>query len=231
MGLIIYVEAIDGPQKGTLYLLENGTTFGRSQGDIILKDSKVSSLHAKVDVDSAGRYSLLDLNSANGLWIGEQKVKKISLLPGLVFNVGRFSFKVHEAATQDIDRLGLVKPWKSRLHDLLSEVTVKNQPLQDRGLPFVPALHLEFIQGIQSTQSITFYYGPRQIGRSSLDLELLDPQAPDQAFEVIPQGRSCKIKIFDPQKVLINNHSLKEHLLNEGDLICIGNTLIQVSYI
>ncbi|HPI40827.1 MAG TPA: FHA domain-containing protein, partial [Pseudobdellovibrionaceae bacterium] len=231
MEKIYYLEGLEGPLAGGYYLLENGTTFGRSQGDIILKDSKVSTSHAKVVVDAAGRYFVLDLDSGNGLFLGDQRVKKVSLLSGVVFQIGRSAFKVHEGAIQDIERLGIIRPWRSRLISLLENVTLKDDYIKGNGLPFIPAIKLEFIQGIQLSQSETFYYGPRMVGQKSLDLELLDPKAPEKAFLLIPQGRSAKIKIFDSQKVLINNQPLKEHNLREGDIIGFGSSLIQVSYV
>lgn len=231
MSLIVYLESLDGPSAGTYFLLENGTVLGRTKADIILKDSKVSSSHAKVSVDAAGRYFMVDLDSANGLTIGDQRVKRVSLLTGLVFQIGRLSFRVHEGGTQDIERLGILKPWRSRLIELLKPINLKDDYIANSGRPFVPAVQLDFIQGIQNSQSITFYYGPRLVGRRSLDLEIFDPEAPEKVFELIPQGRSAKVHVFDPQKVLINNCSLSEHLLATGDLISFGNTLIQVTYV
>lgn len=231
MGMIVYLESLDGPTQGSLFLLENGSVLGRSRGDIILKDSKISSSHAKVSVDAMGRYTMIDLDSANGLTVGEQRVKKVSLLQGLVFKIGRLSFRVHEGAIQDIERLNIIKPWRSRLSELLNKVELKDQEIKGSGRPFIPAIKLEFIQGIQYAQSVTFYYGPRLAGKHALDLELLDPEAPERAFEIIPQGRSAKIKVYNPEKVLINNYSLADHVLSEGDLIGLGSSLIQVSYV
>lgn len=72
-----------GPRAGKLYRLRaDATAIGRdSHNDIIIDDSSVSRMHAKVklekDEEDAGTFFIYDLASANGLKVnGEQVIKR-----------------------------------------------------------------------------------------------------------------------------------------------------------
>lgn len=95
---------------------------------------------------------------------------------------------------------------------------------------FSPALRLYFIQGIQTDEEIILGYGPRQAGSDSLDIELLEDEAPRQAFELHPGPGAVEIRVLSPQ-VSLNNKPVKSEILKDGDLIGLGNTLIKVSYL
>lgn len=71
---------INGPGIGrqVVPLSRDGITIGRVAGnDIVLNDLLVSRLHARIDFED-GSYRVIDLNSTNGTFLGDQK-----LLPGV----------------------------------------------------------------------------------------------------------------------------------------------------
>lgn len=69
----------EGPRRGQIYKIKKGTTIGRKDGDLILDDSKVSSLHAKLTVEEDG-FTLWDFGSANGTWVNGKRIREATRL-------------------------------------------------------------------------------------------------------------------------------------------------------
>lgn len=90
------LESTEGPTKGKTFKVKPGFKVGRSAGDIILNDAKVSSNHAVIEIDHQGRYFLVDLDSSNGLKINGVRQKKVALTAGLSILVGKTMLLVVE---------------------------------------------------------------------------------------------------------------------------------------
>lgn len=232
--MVTFIEILEGPNAGSRFKAEDGITIGRSQADIIVKDPKISGTHAKFGIDGKGQYVLLDLDSSNGLHINGRRVKKVALLPGVIFEVGRTQFKVitvDEAEAIDFSRL---ITWRSLLADKLTaaiETLPSSASQYAKVQSFTPALHLKFIQGIQTDQEWTLGYGPRHAGGESLDLELLDIDAPKDAFVLSPSPGGVELKILSPDKVRLNNLTVTSDILKDGDQISFGNSILRVRYL
>ncbi|WP_413569152.1 FHA domain-containing protein [Bdellovibrio sp. HCB117] len=230
--MVTFIEILDGPNEGSRFKVEDGITLGRSKADIIIKDPKVSGTHAQISIDGKGQFVLMDLDSSNGIHISGRRVKKVALLPGVIFEVGRTQFKVisvEEEIAIDFSRL---VTWRNILKDKLSEVTPPDPSEQSLVLQrFSPALKLTFTQGIQTDEEIILGYGPRKAGSESLDIELHDEDAPKEAFELHPGPGMVELKIKAPGRVTLNNKSVDAEMLKDGDLISFGNTLIKVTYL
>ncbi|WP_374076580.1 FHA domain-containing protein [Bdellovibrio bacteriovorus] len=229
--MVTFIEIVDGPNEGSRFKVEEGLTIGRSKADIIVKDPKASSTHAQFAIDGKGQYVLLDLDSSNGIHIAGRRVKKVALLSGVIFEIGRTQFKVvtvEEELAIDFSRL---ITWRSILKDKLGNFLESpgEKPKNMQG--FSPALKLTFTQGIQTDEEIILGYGPRYAGADSLDIELLDEEAPKEAFELHPGPGMVQIKIRAPGRVTLNNKSIDAEMLKDGDLISLGNTLIKVTYL
>lgn len=229
--MVTYIEILDGPSEGSKFQVKEGLTIGRSQADIVIKDSKVSSTHAQFTLDGKGQLVLMDLDSSNGIYISGRRVKKVALLPGVIFEVGRTQFKVITVQEDFLSNLSQVMTWRNILKNRLAN-TVNPNPVSSSVLQsFSPALKLTFIQGIQTDEEIILGYGPRTAGVESLDISLLDQDAPKEAFELLPGPGMVKMKVKAPGRVLLNNKSIDAEMLNDGDLISLGNTLIKVTYV
>ncbi|MEN0058099.1 MAG: FHA domain-containing protein [Bdellovibrio sp.] len=233
--MVVFIEVIEGPYEGSRFKVEAGLTIGRSKADIVVKDPKISSTHAQFAVDGKGQFVLMDLNSANGLHINGRRVKKVALLQGVMFEVGRTQFKVvsvEEDLALDFSRLITWRTaLKDRLSALLEDVNDGPTPTPNNLQNFSPALRLTFIQGIQAEEELVLGYGPRRAGAASLDIELKEKGSPEKAFEILPGPGSAFIKNHAPQFVTLNNQAVTTETLKEGDLICFGHTQIKVSYL
>lgn len=229
--MVTFIEIVEGANEGSRFKVEEGLTIGRSRADIVIKDPKASGTHAQFAKDGKGQFVLLDMDSSNGIHISGRRVKKVALLSGVIFEIGRTQFKVvtvEEELAIDFSRL---ITWRNVLKGKLSEIEPQGLIEEVKLESFSPALKLTFIQGIQSDEEIILGYGPRSAGSDSLDIELLDEDAPKEAFELHPGPGMVEIKIKSPGRVQLNNRSIDAEMLKDGDLISLGNTLIKVAYL
>lgn len=89
----VILEDLSNPVNS--WVPKEGDLIGRhATCQIQIRDPKISGVHAKIEVDSAGQFVLVDQKSHNGLVISGRKVKKITLLPGIEFRMGATQFVV-----------------------------------------------------------------------------------------------------------------------------------------
>jgi pSer/pThr/pTyr-binding forkhead associated (FHA) protein len=78
----------EGPAAGQRFPVGRSLVLGRDEGDICLDDPKISRKHAVVELRGAARLTLRDLASANGTWLGAERVREVELRPGDEFRLG-----------------------------------------------------------------------------------------------------------------------------------------------
>lgn len=229
--MVFFLEVVDGTLAGSRYKIDAGVTIGRSRGEIVIEDPKISSAHATFALDNKGQFVLNDLNSANGILSSNRRVRKLAMMPGVVFRLGSTTFKVvqvdDEILAEDFAR---VKSWRENLAEKLTVNLVMNKPPVFPVQAFSPTLVLTFVEGIQAGEKIKLGYGPRTVGSHSLDIDLLDPQAPEAAFQLIPGPALAKLRNLCDQKLMLNEKPAALENLQDGDSIRVGETLIKVSY-
>lgn len=238
--MAVFIEIVSGPNKGTLFQLEPGVIIGRAEGDILLNDPKVSSKHAQVQLDGNGQLVLIDMNSANGIWLGDIRVKKLTLSANTSFKMGDTTLKMVPieapalAAPVDIPEEKPAPPplsWRTILANKLLVLSddVKSRP---RAIErFNPIIKLRFLTGIQAEKEMILSYGKRIAGAASLDIELQDNQAPTKAFELEPSLGGVTINVLAPGKVFLNSVAVESELLKDGDIIAVGKTQIKVTFL
>ncbi|MDR1512385.1 MAG: FHA domain-containing protein [Propionibacteriaceae bacterium] len=95
-----WLRAISGPAVGQAFPLRSGAQFiGRDQTcDIVLDDSQVSKRHARLTVRRRV-VEVADLNSSNGVIVGDAAVDRATLGPKDVLVIGATSLMVERADT------------------------------------------------------------------------------------------------------------------------------------
>ncbi len=229
--MVTFIEIAAGSNEGSRFKIEPGKTIGRSHADIVIKDPKISSTHGEFALDGKGQLVLMDLGSSNGIHINGRRVKKVALLPGVVFELGRTQLRVVTVEENIAVDFGRFVTWRGIVGAQLSTMTIANEKRSVNLQSFSPALKLIFTQGIQADEEIILGYGPRSAGSDSLDIELLDEDAPSQAFELHPGPGMVELKVTATGQVTLNNKSIDAEMLKDGDLISVGNTRIKVSYL
>lgn len=231
--MALYLEVIEGPNSGAKFSIKEGTRIGRSKGEILIKDPKVSSLHAQVELTPQGQLVLVDKDSSNGLRVNNQKVRRIALMPGVRFGVGKTLFRVIEISQVDrssgdseiISRNPDKPNWQKALLKGLESLPPQTASLKNNMRPFSRPFHLHFTHGIQADTSLTIGFGPRQAGSEGLDILLQDPAALPLTFELQPDQESVRITSHC-DRVFVNEKFLTSELLRDGDTIRFGQSVI-----
>lgn len=238
--MAFYLEAISGPFKGKRFLVKESYIIGRARGQVLLRDDpKVSSTHAVVKRNKRGQLVLVDQKSSNGIKVHGQKVRKVTLLNGMTFELGRSLFKVVEKEdpaqeatpaepsyhepTQD--------QWITVLKTEVPDIINRREPVNTAVKPFDPAVELSIVQGIQSDKKIFLGYGPREFGSDTLDVELEETNAPPIAFEIAPTNVGVEFRTKYPKIVLFNDEAIEAQMIKDGDSIRIGQTLIKIGFV
>jgi hypothetical protein len=80
---------LDPPVQGeTLWLRKSPTLVGRTTGDILIADSRVSGKHAQIDILGLDQYSIKDLASTNGTTVNDRPASTTRLKDGDIVAFG-----------------------------------------------------------------------------------------------------------------------------------------------
>jgi predicted Zn finger-like uncharacterized protein len=82
------LAVIAGPAAGTIFPIERArVVIGRQDADIVLEDPEVSRNHSAIEV-SGERITLIDLESTNGTFLGEEPIRQAPLSNQQEFSIG-----------------------------------------------------------------------------------------------------------------------------------------------
>jgi pSer/pThr/pTyr-binding forkhead associated (FHA) protein len=80
---------LDPPLQGeALWIKKSPTLIGRTSGDIVLADPRVSGKHAQIDVLGVDQYSIKDLASTNGTAVNDRPASTTRLKDGDIVSFG-----------------------------------------------------------------------------------------------------------------------------------------------
>jgi hypothetical protein len=240
---LLFLRILEGPHRGTRAPVREGLTIGRKEGDLVLKDSKLSVKHARVEWRD-GDWLLVDLGSSNKIKVDGGRYEEVVLYPGLQLMIGSTMMEVLEkpqaapvVKNRDFEFTGSVEVPVESLswREILSALITKAQALQNRSpggaiRPFPNLLRLEFISGVQSGTTWHIGYGPREAGARSFDLPLLDNEASDSCFLLDTSGGKVVFRPAPGAEVRLNGQPAPSESipLHSGDRIEFGKTRIRV---
>jgi len=93
-GLEVGLVFLEGQYKGKGYRIKKTpTVIGRTNGDVIIPDGRVSRKHAELEVLGPGQYSLKDLASTNGTQVNDRRISTTRLENGDVVSFGGTKLK------------------------------------------------------------------------------------------------------------------------------------------
>ena len=196
MGQFI-LRALTGPVKGKAFKVRQGLRIGRSSGDILLKDSLVSDLHAEIQIYSNGKIMIVDKDSKNKIFMAGKKIVKSVLEEGSKFTIGSTEFELRFIKTPE-------EVWSQFLE--LSAKNVQNHPLSLKN--FFKNIEVQFLSGIQKGQSYFLSYGPRIFGRHSVDCPVVDKKSPGKCFTLVPKEKDIFFITKHPKIVQLNKQSV-----------------------
>lgn len=198
--MALFLEILDGEDQGQRFHLVPGLRIGRTVGEVLIKTSKASSLHAQVEKDGKGQLILIDRKSSNGLRINGLRVQRVTMLPGVKFYIGKTGLKVVQLFGSDgPDDPARPRDWRGVLAEGLPRILAQNRTGISGVKPFDQAIQLEFLEGLQAGTTLVLGYGPRKLGADVLDIELQEPSSPDIAFEIVPDGSLVQLSNSIPR--------------------------------
>lgn len=229
--MLLFFEIIEGDRQGARFQIKPDLSIGRRQADIVLRDSKVSSRHARIELRDDNALYLVDLGSANGIKIEGKRVPEVLLAPGVKVQLGRTFIQVIdlEVETVNVDA-PVIETWPEALARIASDAKDRGRPEKREVSAFNPLVTLKFLQGPQAGTEWLLGYGPRQIGPDSLDLTIEGTNNPDACFELLPRRSGPIFRTDHPLMVRLNGQELREEELANGDVIEIQQTRIQIVF-
>jgi DNA-binding NtrC family response regulator len=94
------VRIVSGPERGKHVSFSDRLRIGAQRScDLVLDDPTVSGVHCEIHLDPLG-YSLRDLGSTNGTFVGDLRVSQAYLNPGSTFRVGQTELRLHATREQ-----------------------------------------------------------------------------------------------------------------------------------
>jgi predicted Zn finger-like uncharacterized protein len=94
------LACIAGPEAGRIFeITKPRVVIGRAQADIVVGDIQCSRQHAAIEVLDENVF-LVDLNSTNGTWVGEQRVTRVELENRAEFEIGTTTLMLIRSATE-----------------------------------------------------------------------------------------------------------------------------------
>ncbi len=212
--------------------LKDGMVIGRSKADININDPLVSTRHATVRKDDQGNWTLLDMDSRNGIVFEGRKAKRLSLKHGVNFTIGKFFFQtvLIEDTNFTISKSipMATETWHEKMARMAEGVS-KSAPKEIHEPELFPAtLNLDFISGIQTGTQWVIGYGPRAFGSEIPEFTILEHSAPAVCFMISGDQTGIIFKTDHPTKVLLNGKPTKTDLVKSGDEISIAKTKIRI---
>lgn len=241
------LEIIQGPNTGQKLPVKLGDKlgngFGESKADIKIPSPSISSMHAKVIKDEKNQLVLIALNPSKFFIANAQKLDRVVLKAGYIFKIEEIIIKVvslGEKYEEKIQKKSSLKstippepkfsPYENLETQLLQCVgKIESVESGKKIMAFKNPIQMRFTQGVQLEESFVIGWGPRFFGKNTYELTLIDPQAPDFAFALVPgSGGECVFSTQHPKRIFINGQNTKKAILNTGDKIKFGDTIIEI---
>ena len=237
--ILVFTE---GEEKGrSVPLVSVKTILGRKFGDILVRDIKVSGTHAAVEYRE-GRFYLVDLDSSNGTFLGNRKIRSVVLEPGQECRIGLTAFRL-EIDKEKAMQLTAERPMERAsseggLVELLDREFISENEFQMVDQTDVPQRvarqsELVFIALLGPTKGKKFSFkeGSIVLGRIKADINLLDPDV-SRKHATIERDETGQVILRDlasTNGTFVNDRRIANCVLNNGDRIKLGATTLLVT--
>jgi hypothetical protein len=78
-GLLGFLIVKEGMRRGTVHRIRNGTTVGRKEARILVRDSKISRIHCKFTVED-DQFHIWDFGTPNGTFVNGTRIREATAL-------------------------------------------------------------------------------------------------------------------------------------------------------
>jgi pSer/pThr/pTyr-binding forkhead associated (FHA) protein len=210
------VLKLAGGQKEEFALAKASVTIGRAAiNDIVLGDSKVSRVHARLQCSDEG-LSLMDLGSANGTRVNGLPIERVAVAPGDVIELGDSTLQYETEPPQTEPEVTLIDS-EADVEATLTEATL-SMTLSDTHGPRL-AVHTP-----NKTWEVPLISDALTIGRhSSSDIALDDPKVSRRHARIECRRGAFTIRDLNSANgIWLGKQRVDEHTLQDGDTIRVG---------
>ncbi len=218
------LDSTDAAAIGNIYEVLSGHIIGRSKGNIILDDERISSVHAEIQMNNQGELFLVDKDSRNGIKVQGKRITKLLITPGTVFQIGNTLVEVilkqskPKAVSSEVSQDNLI--WQAR--SLIESIESKPTPVTEV-IFFTAPVRLNVIQGLQLDQKWDVQYGPFKFGSGCVGGLLAGKNIPLEVFEIIESRSGIMVRPLTKERILSLNSIpiISECLIENGDVLSI----------
>jgi pSer/pThr/pTyr-binding forkhead associated (FHA) protein len=244
-GVSANLTVVDGPDRGrTQKIQTRRVLIGRKTGDLVLRDSKVSSTHAAIEY-LQGKFVLFDLGSTNGTFINDKRITQRSLKDNDEVRIG-FStllFRVSSKKKQsnpldslelsvDSDEEEISKTDISLVSEKVDKPVKKEEPVSAEDVEVRQlVLWFKMVEGPYRGHGFKSKKESIVIGRVNTDVNLKDDKDVSRKHAVIEVMTGEQIFIRDlasTNGTFVNGKRISNCRLQKGDEIKVGNSTMQL---
>jgi pSer/pThr/pTyr-binding forkhead associated (FHA) protein len=228
----------DGAEAGRQFpLVFMRTVLGRTKGDILIRDLSVSSKHVAIDY-RRGKFHVVDLESRNGVFLGEEKVRDHHVFIDQPVRVGDSLFHIE----LDVDKAEMLRQQQTHmgapqrgLKQLLRDEFFRASADQTKitstkpatGKPKFMKVRVELPNG----KSIKLKYVKAKIyvGREDAELVLQDIEVSRRhaMFERLDNNQVIIQDLASANGTHVNDKRIERAVLKKGDRVKMGQTIIE----
>ena len=232
----------EGSEKGRQFpLVYTRTVMGRKKGDILIRDLAVSSEHAAIDY-RRGIFHVVDLDSKNGTFVNEKKIRDQQVLLEQDVRLGdsifqvqldpeQFTLLVEQQAHLPTKQRGLVDLMQAEFLNEEAENTVSS--MKDSRKEQTQTAAKKYIKVkvvLKNGKGIKLKYVKSKvlIGREETDLVISDIEVSRKhAYLELQTNNDVVIQdLASANGTFVNGKRINRRILTPSDKIQIGQTLV-----
>ncbi|MCI5071336.1 FHA domain-containing protein [bacterium] len=234
-----YLEFLEGNEKGRRVAInKTRIILGRKNGDILVRDIRVSSSHLAVEIHGQ-HIRVTDLGSSNGTFIEGQTITQQQINLGQAVQIGQTLLCIKQnprVSSQLTNSSHSIKTGSySGLSGLIDEEFVQYEPgtQVDRKVqrPIKPeerVVRMRIILGPDKGKKFAIQKVSFAIGRIACDISLNDADVSRKhaIIEVVEGGRVIIRDLASSNGTFVNQERINNKVLNPHDKIQIGKTIL-----
>lgn len=206
------LKILNKEEHGSIFYLEKPVTIiGRKNADIVIRDSKISSKHAGIDIKE-GIASVKDLGSSNGTFHNGRKIEEARLSDGDKLRLGETILEYNK---------------KEQEIPLMDDVaTIRDEDKEEAGpVEPGPVNLLEIITGPDQGNVIALKNPLSIIGRKGADININDPKisARHASIEILEDNITLR-DLESINGVFLDDVRVTQARISPGDRVKIGDT-------